>query len=104
MAVKTVASAGDHGRQIERLIAGQQDAGSLGGMPLDLGPFHVGQLARLEQHLPRHPHLSQVVQQPSDADRPNLGGPQLQRLAEGHRQHRDVHRVGRRVLIELLEL
>jgi hypothetical protein len=63
----------------------------------------VGELARLVQHLERDARLAEIVQQPRHAERTHVARAHPHRLGERHRQHGDVERVRRRVLVELAQ-
>jgi len=95
---------GHRGGETQILVALHQEQRPVDGMAIHDLALLVVQLARLGEDLNRNPHLADVVQQAGDADRTHVLRPEPERLGQRHRQHRDIERVRRRVLVELLQL
>src|SRR3954451_6927047 len=107
-----IASAVDHdvmlvrhdSREVHRVRTRQKHSSSYYRMVPDNVPFRVVELPRLDENVPRDTHLAQVVQEPRHPECSNGGSAQLQKLTQGHGEHRYVHRVGCGILVKLLQL
>src|SRR5437899_10987530 len=68
------------------------------------GTLFVREAPRFGEDLQGDLHFADVVEQARYPERADVVRSEVQVLGERHRQHRDVHRVRGRVLVELLEL
>ena len=91
------------GGEIELAVAREDQPRALHRVTLHHGALLVRQLARLVEDLERNARLPEIVQQSGHAERAHVARAHPHRLGQRHREHRDVERVRRRVLVELAQ-
>ena len=95
---------GDDDGEIEVFMRLEQHPRARDRVFVHQDPFRVGQFPGLGEHFEGNLDLANVVQQPGHAEGAHVRRGQGEELRQCHRQHRDVHRVRRGVLVEFFQL